>query len=159
MTTKIIDSKGRLALGSDFAGRLVIVDDADPDKIIVTLARAIPEKEAWLYQNEEALRRVRRAWPRPANGVSARRRPTLMARPLWSPNSKISDLLCSRSIGRAFGHTAPPVVDDEGSIHAGAITKACLGLGSRCQAFACSPDVDRAPRTRWRRRPPASRRS
>ena len=60
MTTKIIDSKGRLALGSDFAGRLVIVDDADPDKIIVTLARAIPEKEAWLYQNEEALRRVRR---------------------------------------------------------------------------------------------------
>jgi hypothetical protein len=60
MTTKTIDSKGRLALGSDFAGRLVIVDDANPDKIIITLARAIPEKEAWLYQNEEALGRVRR---------------------------------------------------------------------------------------------------
>jgi len=59
MTTKTIDSKGRLALGSDFAGRLVIVDDADPDKIIITLARAIPEKEAWLYKNEEALSRVR----------------------------------------------------------------------------------------------------
>jgi hypothetical protein len=60
MTTKTIDSKGRLALGSDFAGRLVIVDDASPDKIIITLARAIPEKEVWLYQNEEAIARVRR---------------------------------------------------------------------------------------------------
>ncbi len=60
MTTKTIDSKGRLALGSDFAGRLAIVDDTNPDKIIITLARAIPEKEAWLYQNEEAVGRVRR---------------------------------------------------------------------------------------------------
>jgi len=60
MTTKTIDSKGRLALGSDFAGRLVIVDDANPNNIIITLARAIPEKEAWLYENEEAISRVRR---------------------------------------------------------------------------------------------------
>jgi hypothetical protein len=60
MTTKTIDSKGRLALGSDFAGRLVIVDDASQDKIIITLARAIPEKEVWLYQNEEAIGQVRR---------------------------------------------------------------------------------------------------
>ena len=59
MTTKTIDSKGRLALGSDFAGRLVLVDETDPDKIIITLARAIPEKEAWLYRNEEALDLVR----------------------------------------------------------------------------------------------------
>ena len=60
MTTKTIDSKGRLALGSNFAGRLVIVDDADPDKIVITVARAIPEKEAWLYKNKEALGKVRR---------------------------------------------------------------------------------------------------
>ncbi len=59
MTTKTIDSKGRLALGSDFAGRLVLVDETDPNKIIITLARAIPEEEAWLYQNEEALALVR----------------------------------------------------------------------------------------------------
>lgn len=59
MTTKTIDSKGRLALGNAFAGRLVLVDDANPDKIIITLARAIPEQEVWLYQNEEALGRVR----------------------------------------------------------------------------------------------------
>lgn len=60
MTTKTIDSKGRLALGSDFAGRLVLVDETDPNKIIITLARAIPEEEVWLYQNEEAIGRVRR---------------------------------------------------------------------------------------------------
>ena len=55
MTTKVIDKKGRLALGNRFAGRMVIIDDTDPDRIVITPAVAIPAKEAWLYQNQEAL--------------------------------------------------------------------------------------------------------
>ena len=60
MTTKLIDGKGRLMLGSSLAGRMVLVDDSDPDHIIVTPAVAIPEKEAWLFKNEEALELVRK---------------------------------------------------------------------------------------------------
>jgi hypothetical protein len=59
MATKLVDNKGRLMLGSRLAGRMVIINDSDPDHIIITPAVAIPEREAWLYQNEEALRRVR----------------------------------------------------------------------------------------------------
>jgi hypothetical protein len=59
MTTKLVDGKGRLMLGSRLAGRMVIIDDSDPEHIIITPAVAIPEKEAWLYKNEEAIRRVR----------------------------------------------------------------------------------------------------
>ena len=46
-------------LGSRLAGRMVIIDDSDPDHIVITPAVAIPECEAWLYENPEALRRVR----------------------------------------------------------------------------------------------------
>jgi hypothetical protein len=59
MTTKTIDSKGRLALGSQFAGQLVLIDDGDPDKIVIQKAQAIPAKETWLYRNQEALNLVR----------------------------------------------------------------------------------------------------
>jgi hypothetical protein len=38
---------------------MVIIDDSDPARIIITPAVAIPEGEAWLYKNAEALRRVR----------------------------------------------------------------------------------------------------
>jgi hypothetical protein len=59
MTSKVVDSKGRLMLGSRLAGRMVIVDDSDPDCIVITPAVAIPEREAWLYKNEGAMNRVR----------------------------------------------------------------------------------------------------
>jgi hypothetical protein len=60
MTTKLVDKKGRLMLGSAFAGRMVIVDDSDPEQIVISPAVAIPEREAWLYKNKEALNRVRK---------------------------------------------------------------------------------------------------
>lgn len=60
MTTKLIDKKGRLMLGTALAGRMVIVDDSDPNQIIISPAVAIPEREAWLYKNKEALGRVRK---------------------------------------------------------------------------------------------------
>lgn len=59
MTTKVVDSKGRIALGNRFIGKTVIIDDSDPDRIVVTPAVVIPEREAWLYRNEKALTSVR----------------------------------------------------------------------------------------------------
>ena len=60
MTTRVVDSKGRIALGSRFAGRTVLVDDSDPEKIVITPAVVIPESEAWLYKNKQALSSVRK---------------------------------------------------------------------------------------------------
>ena len=45
MNTKIVDKKGRLMLGTALAGRMVIVDDSDPDNIVISPAvKAIPKK-------------------------------------------------------------------------------------------------------------------
>ena len=60
MNTKLVDAKGRLMLGNQFAGRMVLIDDSDSERIVITPAVAIPEREAWLYKNEEALRLVRK---------------------------------------------------------------------------------------------------
>jgi hypothetical protein len=58
MTTRTLDSKGRLTLGPEFANRLVIVDDSDATRIVITPATAVPSHEAWLYKNEAALKSV-----------------------------------------------------------------------------------------------------
>jgi hypothetical protein len=60
MVTKVVDSKGRVSLGRSLAGKTVIVDDSDPNRIIVLPAVAVPIQEAWLYKNRVALDRVRR---------------------------------------------------------------------------------------------------
>jgi uncharacterized membrane protein (DUF4010 family) len=55
MMTKVLDSKGRLALGADMAGRTVLVQVLDNQDILITPAAVIPERELWLYRNEAAL--------------------------------------------------------------------------------------------------------
>jgi hypothetical protein len=57
--TKAADNKGRVALGIRFANRSVIIDQLNETEVIVKLARLIPEREAWLYENAEALNAVR----------------------------------------------------------------------------------------------------
>jgi hypothetical protein len=57
--TKLVDSKGRVALGSRFANRMVLIDESEPGRIIIMPAVAIPEHEAWLYKNQDALGLVR----------------------------------------------------------------------------------------------------
>ena len=54
MTTKLADSKGRITLGERFANRTVIVEEVDETEVRITLARVIPEREAWLYANPKA---------------------------------------------------------------------------------------------------------
>jgi hypothetical protein len=79
MTTKTIDSKGRLALGRHFAGQLVLVDDSDPDRIIIQKAKAIPTREAWLYQNQKALNLVRQGLTDAREGRYSKTPPNLPA--------------------------------------------------------------------------------
>ena len=56
--TKQADDRGRVSLGAAFANRTFLVEQTG-DGIIIRLARVIPEQEAWLYENKEALERVR----------------------------------------------------------------------------------------------------
>lgn len=76
---KSADSKGRVALGGHFANRSVIVEHRGDDEVIVRLARVIPEREAWLYENPKALASVRRGLDQARNGKVATRPPDLKA--------------------------------------------------------------------------------
>ena len=58
MVTRTVDKRGRVALGQDFAGQLVIISDIDDTTVQVTKAAAVPAREAWLYKNPEALASV-----------------------------------------------------------------------------------------------------
>lgn len=50
---KTIDDKGRLTLGREFAGRTVQVETDDAG-ILIKFYRVVPEREAWLWENETA---------------------------------------------------------------------------------------------------------
>ncbi len=50
---KTIDEKGRLTLGREYAGRTVQLEKND-GAIIVKFFRVVPEREAWLWENETA---------------------------------------------------------------------------------------------------------
>lgn len=60
MATKTADSKGRIALGKDYANCPVIIQRVGPNEVRVIKARVIPEDEAWLWDNEEALGMIKR---------------------------------------------------------------------------------------------------
>ena len=56
---KTADSKGRVILGGQFANRAVLVEKLSETEVLVKMARVIPEREAWLYENPAALASVR----------------------------------------------------------------------------------------------------
>jgi hypothetical protein len=56
---KTIDSKGRLTLGREYAGRAVRVEK-DAGALVVRFCRVVPEREAWLWDNEAAMGMVTR---------------------------------------------------------------------------------------------------
>lgn len=87
MPTKLVDNKGRIALGPRLAGRMVIVDDSDPECILIKPAVAIPEKEAWLYKNKEALSRVRKGLAQATEGEVSDAPPNLAA------DAELADML------------------------------------------------------------------
>ena len=77
--TKNVDSKGRLTLGESFANRTVLVEDRGKGELLIKLARVIPEREAWLYENKEAVASVRRGLNQAASGKFGKRGPDLAA--------------------------------------------------------------------------------
>ena len=74
---KSTDSKGRVALGGHFANRAVIVEHRSEDEVVVRLARVIPEREAWLYENPKALASVRRGLDQAGKGKVAKNPPDM----------------------------------------------------------------------------------
>jgi hypothetical protein len=79
MVTKTFDSKGRIALGSQFAGQTALVDVRKDGTIVIELARVIPEREAWLYANPAALERVREGLRQAQEGEFSKTPPDLEA--------------------------------------------------------------------------------
>ncbi len=59
MTTKTLDSKGRVTLGPQFAGQTVVIDVSNPCCIMIRPVVMIPAEEAWLYKDQTALGLVR----------------------------------------------------------------------------------------------------
>ena len=51
---KTTDAKGRVTLGQRFANKTVIIREIDATEMLVTIARVIPEREAWLHENKVA---------------------------------------------------------------------------------------------------------
>lgn len=56
--TKTADSKGRVALGKEFAGSLVIVRHVAEGVVQIIKAEAVPAREAWLHRSPKALAMV-----------------------------------------------------------------------------------------------------
>ena len=76
---KSTDAKGRVTLGGHFANRAVIVEHRSEDEVIVRLARVIPEREVWLYENPKALASVRRGLDQARKGNVTKKPPDLKA--------------------------------------------------------------------------------
>lgn len=77
MTTKTADNKGRIALGKAFANSPVIIERISPTEIRIIKARVIPEDEAWLWDNQEALASVKRGLTQAKNSEFAQTAPDL----------------------------------------------------------------------------------
>ena len=53
---KTIGSSGQIALGKEYAGRHVLVDETEPGVWVIKLGRFIPENEQWLHEPEARAR-------------------------------------------------------------------------------------------------------
>lgn len=77
--TKTADNKGRVVLGGRFANRAVIIEELNETEVIIKLARIIPEREVWLYENPEALAAVRAGLAQARAGLYNRQGPDVEA--------------------------------------------------------------------------------
>jgi len=55
---KVADAKGRVLLGPNVAKQSVQVEESGEGEWTIRLVEPVPVKEAWLFKNPEALRRV-----------------------------------------------------------------------------------------------------
>ena len=71
MTTVTADNKGRITLGSKFAGKVFRVEEIDEFAVRAEIVTTIPAREMWLWQNKEALESVQRGLQEWARGEFA----------------------------------------------------------------------------------------
>lgn len=79
MHTKMADSKGRVALGSQFANKLVIIERVDETEVRVTAAAVIPQRESWLHKNTAAMSAVQAGLQQARDGKFSAHPPDLSA--------------------------------------------------------------------------------
>jgi len=82
--TKTADTKGRVTIGPQIANRLISITKVTDSEYILKLVRAIPEDEAWLYENPKALAAVR-------NGLRQARAGQLKNGPDLASDKKLAD--------------------------------------------------------------------
>ena len=51
---KTVGSSGQIALGKEFAGRQVLVDQVEPGVWLIKLGEFVPDSERWLFAAEVA---------------------------------------------------------------------------------------------------------
>jgi hypothetical protein len=72
-TIKTVGRSGQIALGKEYAGRSVLVDELEPGVWIIKLGQFIPDSERWLYEEQvqqevaEAIAWAERNPPRPTD--------------------------------------------------------------------------------------------
>jgi hypothetical protein len=72
-TIKTIGRSGQIALGKEYAGRSVLIDQLEPGVWIIKLGEFIPDSERWLYdaqvqhEVEEAIAWAEQNPPRPTD--------------------------------------------------------------------------------------------
>jgi len=71
MIPKTADQKGRISLGKSFANQTVLIQEISPTEVRIIKARVVPETEAWLWQNEQALASVAKGLTQAQAGVFA----------------------------------------------------------------------------------------
>lgn len=64
---RTIDSKGRVNVGAEHAGLQVILEES-PTELLLKPVKAVPLREAWLWENQAALESVRRGIEQAASG-------------------------------------------------------------------------------------------
>lgn len=57
---KIVDDRGRLLLGADYANKSYLVEEKENGEIVLIPAITIPVREKWLFDNKKALESVKR---------------------------------------------------------------------------------------------------
>ncbi|MFM1841271.1 MAG: hypothetical protein RLZZ490_2 [Cyanobacteriota bacterium] len=65
------DSRGRIYLGSEVASKLYRASTNDLGQILLEPVVTIPEREAWLFKNPEALSALKQGLQESAEGLTA----------------------------------------------------------------------------------------
>lgn len=71
LPTRRVDKQGRITLGKSFARQLVTLREVEEGTVQITIAEAIPAREAWLHKNKSALASVMRGLEQTGRGEFA----------------------------------------------------------------------------------------